>query len=135
MYGQALRIIRICSTEEAKDRGLEWLVGRLREREYSEAIIQAGISKARAVTRHEALKKVEKAGDQDKVRQHHRLVTEFDRRSSPALATILETNYQQIVARDQRLARVFPKPPRPPLREGRMSVSYSAEQGCHLSEG
>ena len=117
VYGQAPRIVRICSTVEAREHQLEKLAERCRKRQYSEAVIQAGIERARAVPREEALKKVGKK--QEKEGRQHRMVVEYDRRSSPALASVLETNYQQMVGRDQRLARIFQKPPRPAFKRGK----------------
>ena len=88
------------------------------ERNYSAAIISAGIDRARAVPREEALKKVARKEDEEGARQHH-LIVEYDRRSSPALAAVLENNYQQMVNKDQRLGRIFPKPPKPTYRRGK----------------
>ena len=59
VYGLALMYVRICSTEEARERRLDMLAARLRQRSYSKAVIQAGITRAKAVPREEALKKVE----------------------------------------------------------------------------
>ena len=118
VYGLALRIRRICSTEERAEAQFKKLAERLRERDYSEAIISAGIDRARAVPREEALKKVARKEDEEVGRQHH-LIVEYDRRSSPALASVLENNYQQMVSKDQRLGRIFPKPPKPTYKRGK----------------
>ena len=64
-------------------------------------MIIAGIAKAKAVQRGDALKKVVK-DQQDECRQH-RLIVEYDRRSSPPVKEILESNYMGMVARDRRL--------------------------------
>ena len=61
--------------------------------------MEAGISQARGVTRAEALKKVDKTKGEEKDRQH-RLIVEYDRRSFPALATILWNNFEAAIARD-----------------------------------
>ena len=79
-------------------------------------MILAGISKARQVSREEALKKVDRVNNKDR---QHRLVVEYDRRSGPLLSTVLQTNYNQMVARDQRLGRIFPNPPRPAFKRGK----------------
>ena len=92
VYSLALRIIRICSQEEDKDKRLEKLAAKLRMREYSDAVIEAGIARAKAVERADALKRVEKQHGEEGGRQH-RLITEYDRRSSPALGGILDSNY------------------------------------------
>ena len=118
VYSLALRIIRICSQEEDKDKRLEELAAKLRLREYSEAVIEAGIARAKVVDRADALKRVEKQQGEEGGRQH-RLITEYDRRSSPALGGILDSNYHQMVSRDQRLGRMFPKPPRPTHTRGK----------------
>ena len=89
----------------------------MREREYSNTVIEAGISRARAVTREDALKKVERKTDE--LGRQHRLIVEWDHRSSPALAGILKNNYQQMVSRDQRLKNMFPKVPKPAFRRGK----------------
>jgi hypothetical protein len=117
VFSLALRITRICSTPEAAQKRYEELAERLREREYSEAVITAGIDRAKAVARVEALKKVDKKEEEEG--RQHRLVVEWDRRSSPALAGILETNYKEMVGRDQRLGKVFPKVPRPAFKRGK----------------
>ena len=76
------------------------LADKLQAREYREDVTLAGIARARAVTREEDLKKVVRA--EAKGSRQHRLIVEYDRRSSPALSTVLEANYQQMLARDQR---------------------------------
>ena len=115
-----MRITRICSSEEAADRRYKELEGRLREREYIEAVIKAGIARAKEVFRTEALKKVDKQQEQGIEERQHRLIVEWDRRSSLALAEILERNYQEMVTRDQRLGKIFPKIQRPAFKRGRM---------------
>ena len=117
VYSLALRINRICSSSEGAEKRYDELAAKLREREYREEVIQAGISRAKAVDREDALKKVEKK-QEDQGRQH-RLIVEWDHRSSPALGNILNNNYQQMVGRDQRLGRTFPKVPKPAFKRGK----------------
>ena len=117
VYGLALRVNRNCSTAEAADLRYEELAARLRQREYPETVIAAGIARARAVPRLEALQKVERV--EGGGGRQHRLITEYDRRSSPALAGVLKSNYEQMVARDRRLGRTFPNPPRPGFKRGK----------------
>ena len=117
VYGLALRINQNCSTPETAEKRYEELAARLKQHEYSDAVIKAGIAKAREVPREEALRKVVKQkrpGD-----RQHRLVTEYDRRSSPALAGILQSNHQQMLSRDQRMGRIFPNQPRPAFKRGK----------------
>jgi hypothetical protein len=117
VYGLALRVNRNCSTPEAADLRYEEVAARLRQREYAETVIEAGISKAKAVPRDEALRKVVR--QQGGGGRRHRLVTEFDRRSSPALVGILKANYEQMKDRDQRMGRIFPNPPRPSFKRSK----------------
>ena len=99
VYSLALRINRICSTAKAAEQRYVELAERLREREYKEKDIKDGISKAKAITRENALKKVDKKVYEGG--RQHRLVTEFDRRTSQALSGILTAKYDQMVLRDQ----------------------------------
>ena len=50
VYSLALRVRRICSTEAAPEVQFGKLAMKLRRREYSEAVIQASISRARSVS-------------------------------------------------------------------------------------
>ena len=103
VYSVALRIRRICCTEEAAEKRFSELATRLKDRKYSDSVILAGIARARAVTREEALNRVNR---QREPGRKHRLIVTYDRRSSPALGPIPEDNYKQMVAQDQRLARL-----------------------------
>ena len=116
VYSLALRIRRICSSEEDTELQFSKLADRLRERHYREEVIQAGINRAREVTREEALRKVVRPPE---VGRQHRLVVTYDRRSSPALGSVLKNNYEQMVRQDLRLGRTFPKIPRPVYRGGK----------------
>ena len=57
-YSLALRIIRICSRIEDRDKRLEELKVMLLEREYKLNVINAAIRKAKEIPRQEALNKV-----------------------------------------------------------------------------
>ena len=116
VYSQALRLRRICSKEEWFEEAVEGLEDKLKIRGYSENVVQAGISRARAVTRKEALRRVIKR-EELKNRQH-RLIVEYDRRSCPALAAILVNNYEAAGARDARFPQTFPNIPKPVYRRG-----------------
>ena len=117
VYSLALRLRRICSKEEWFEKATEELGEKLKVRGYSRAVVEAGISRARAVTREEALRRVDKGAGEEKDRQH-RLIVEYDRRSCPALATILKNNYEAAAARDTRFTKFFSKVPRPVYRKG-----------------
>ena len=117
VYSLALRINRICSTAKAADQRYIELAERLREREYKEKDIENGVNRAKAIKREDALRKVDKKESEGG--RQHRLVTEFDRRTSQALGGILTANYDQMAVRDQRLRKIFPKPPKPAYTRGR----------------
>ena len=114
MYSLALRTVRICSQEVDRDKRLEELADRLRQRQYREEVI---IAKAKAVHRGNALKKVVKE-QQEVSRQHRLIIVQYDRRSSPPVKEILESNYMGMVARDKRTGKTFPNIPRPTFAKG-----------------
>ena len=116
VYSLALRIRRVCSDPADTEVKFEELAARLRERQYKETIIQAGIEKARRVDRKEALKKVDST-DQDEKPPH--LIVTYDRRSSPELGRILRRHYDGMVRRDRRMKQVFPLAPRPVFKRGK----------------
>ena len=120
VYSLAIRLRRICSTEESFEHRVGDLKNKLLEREYPPEVIEAGIQRARLVPRSEALKKVEKgAGGPGDVARQHRLIVEFDRRSSPALGQVLKNNYEAAAQRDARFKTLFSKCPRPCFKRGR----------------
>ena len=77
---------------------------KLRERDYPNEVIEAGIARAREV--------VEPGGRQ------HRLIVQYDRRSSPALGQILRNNYEAAVNKDTRFKALFRKCPKPTFQRG-----------------
>ena len=115
VYSLAIRLRRICCTEELFQLRADQLRERLLERGYAKEIIQAGISKARAVPRLEALKKVKK---KEQIERRHYLIVEYDRRSSPALAQILKSNYDAACYRDARMKTLFKCAPKPTFKKG-----------------
>ena len=118
-YSLAIRLRRICCTDELFELRAKQLMDRLLERGYAKAIVEAGIRKAREGPRLEALKKVERGEGREAEggRQHHLIVT-YDRRSSPALGQILRSNYNQACARDTRMKTLFKNPPKPTFKKG-----------------
>lgn len=90
-------------------------------REYNKTIVKAGIEKAKAVTREEALHRAEirRRGKKEGEVRQHRLIMEYDQRTGPMLREVLEENYKQMVDRDQRLKVSFPKIPRPTFKRGK----------------
>ena len=119
VYSLAIRLRRICCTEELFELRAGQLKQKLLERGYALEVIEAGITRAREVPRLEALKKVERKeeGEAGEGRQHH-LIVEYDRRSSPALGQILKNNYEAACNRDARMKALFKKPPKPTFKKG-----------------
>ena len=119
VYSLAIRLRRICGTDATFERRAGELKEKLLSRGYSATTVDAGIHRARMVERSEALKKVENRKSLSPGVRQHRLIVEFDRRTSPALGRILENNYEAACARDARFRVLFPKPPKPTFRKGR----------------
>ena len=119
VYSLAIRLRRICCTDELFELRANELKKKLCDRGYSVTVVEAGIDRARQVERREALKKVERVRDQGEGGRQHRLIVEFDRRTSPALGQILKNNFEGASARDSRFSRLFGKPPRPCFRKGK----------------
>ena len=119
VYSLAIRLRRICCTDELFELRANELKRKLCDRGYSVTVVEAGIDRARQVERREALKKVERVRDQGEGGRQHRLIVEFDRRTSPALGQILKNNFEGASARDSRFSRLFGKPPRPCFRKGK----------------
>ena len=69
--------------------------------------------------RRVALKKVI---EEKEVCKEQRLITTFDRRSSPALRGILRNNHAAMMMRDCRLKGPFPNPPRAVFRRGKRII-------------
>ena len=57
--------------------------------------------------------------EQQEVTRQHRLIVQYDRRSSPPVRKILESNYMGMVARDKRMDKIFPCIPRPNFAKGK----------------
>ena len=119
VYSLALRIRRICSSDERFEVRADELKKKLLERKYSETVIDAGIERGRRVQRSEALKKVEKKPEGNEEGRQHRLIVEYDRRTGPALRQTLHNNYEAAANRDIRFKKMFPKTPKPVFTKGK----------------
>ena len=105
-YSSALRIVRICTTSETRDKRLLELKDLFLKRGYKENIIDKAIEKARKVPRKYALKRVDK-----KVTQERPIfVTKYDPRM-PLIPKIQNKHWRSMVKGDNYLLKVFPEPP------------------------
>jgi ribosome modulation factor len=119
VYSLALRLRRICCTDQLFEKRALELQEKLLERGYSREVVMAGIQRAREVVRSEALRRVEKRRvEGEEGGRQHRLITEFDRRSSPALRQVLQNNYEAACNRDSGFKAMFPKCPKPVFKRG-----------------
>ena len=103
-FSLAYRIVRICSTLELRDVRLEELRTFLLERNYSGAVVESALNKAKQVDRNEALKRVVKK-DQDRVV----FALGFDPRL-PSISSIIKRHWRSMTL-DPWLQEVFPEPP------------------------
>ena len=104
-FSLALRIVRICSLPETRDKRLIELKQMLGDRGYKNNIINNAIEKAKCIPRSKALEKVTKK------KQGTRPVfaITFDPRL-PSIPQIVNKHYRTMVA-DPHLAEAFPLPP------------------------
>ena len=105
-FSLCMRIQRICSEPEAREQRFAELKELLLSREYPQNIINSAIKRARAIPRHEALKKVV----QTKSERRPIFVVTFDPRL-PAIPPIQQKHWRSMVNQDQYMKRVFPLPP------------------------
>ena len=85
---------------------LEELKNMLLSRNYKKSIINAAIEKAKSIPRSEAIKKVIRKQDPDRVV----FVVQYDPRL-PSISNVLHKHYRTMIASDPSLKEVFPKPP------------------------
>ena len=104
-YSLALRIVRICSFKEDRERRFLELKDFLLSRDYRPSIIDSAIDKARNVQRSEALKKVHK----EKSQNRPVFVIHYDPRL-PSIPAIVQKHWRTMI-QDPRLKEVFPVPP------------------------
>ena len=120
VYGLALRVRRIASVEVEAQKAFKELEEKLLRREYNRTIVMAGINKAKAMTRKEALKSAERGRGwkKEKGPRQHRLIIEYDRRTGHIFKEALENNYRQMIEEDQRMKTYFPVAPKPTFKRG-----------------
>ena len=104
-YSLALRIVRICSMTETREKRFSELKDMLLSREYSSNIINAAIDRARNIPRLEALKKVVKP----KTSERPVFVIHYDPRL-PSVNSIIKKHYR-VMTQDPKMKEVFPEAP------------------------
>ena len=104
-FSLALRIVRICSLSEDRDKRLEELKSLLLTRNYKSKLIDAAIQKAIQIPRTEALKKVIKSKNSPRPV----FAITFDPRL-PSISGIVQRHWRTMV-KDPHLSEAFPLPP------------------------
>ena len=105
-FSLGLRIVRICSRPEDREKRFGELKQMLLERNYPSKIIDAAIERARNISRKEALKKVVRdKNDSDRPV----FVVLYDPRL-PSIPAIVKKHWR-VMCQDPYLKRVYPKPP------------------------
>ena len=106
-FSQCLRIVRICTEEEAKEKRFLELKALLVNRKYPENIINAAISKARLIPRLEALKSQKPP---QPTNRRPIFVVQYDPRL-PDVTDITHKQYNVMIKHNQYMKDVFPEPP------------------------
>lgn len=127
-FSLALRIVRICTDMSERDMRLQELKDMLLARNYKNNLINAAIDKALKIPRAEAIKKVIRKQDPDRVV----FSIMYDPRL-PSISHILNKHYRTMVTTDPKLKEIFPKPPmvayrRPPTIKDKLIHSKLPEQ-------
>ena len=104
-FSLALRIVRICSEQESRDKRLAELKEMLLDRDYKPKIIDAAINKAKGISRQEALKRVVK----DKSSDRAVFVVRYDP-GLPSITKIVHKHWRSMTS-DPHMKAIFPKPP------------------------
>ena len=106
-FSLGLRVVRICSKAENRDKRLNELKYLLMERGYAEYVIDRALTKARAVPRQRALLKRK---NKENTIKRPIFAVKFDPRL-PSLQAIQAKHWRAMTGSDQYLASVFPAPP------------------------
>lgn len=104
-YSLALRIVRICTLIEDREKRFLELKTLLLSRDYKPKMIDSAIERARNVPRDQALKKVSK----EKATKRPVFVIHFDPRL-PSISEIVRKHWRTMT-KDPRLKEIFPVPP------------------------
>ena len=104
-YSLALRIVRICTFNEDREKRFLELKNLLLSRNYKSKMIDSAINKARSIPRNEALKKVYR----EKTTSRPVFVMHYDPRL-PSIPAIVRKHWRTMTL-DPRLKEIFPDPP------------------------
>ena len=105
-FSLCLRIVRICSKPEYREKQFLKLKELMTSREYSESTIDAAINRARGIPRHVALRRVMKK--QEGIRPVFALT--YDPRL-PNIQNIQAKHWRSMISQDPYLSEVFLQPP------------------------
>ena len=106
-YSLGLRIVRVCTKPETRDKRMRELKELLLARDYPERLIDSALDKARAVPRHKALMKGIKR------RQQKNAGPVFALKYNPRLPSIsnIQAKHWRSMSNDPYMKEVFPQPP------------------------
>ena len=108
-----LRVARICSRPEDRDKRLEEQKNMLLSRGYNRRMVETKIEEAKQLDRTTLLEKVVRREGEDRVRY----ITTYDPRL-PAISSILRKSWTTMLERDPRLRTAFPHPSQACYRQG-----------------
>ena len=103
----AIRILRICTEADARERRFSELKEMLLDRNYPEGIINAAIHKARSIPRNIAIRKVVR---ENNTKRRPIFVISWDPRL-PSLSTMTMKHWRSMTSQDPTMQEVFPEPP------------------------
>ena len=104
-FSLALRIVRICTLQEDREKRFSELKDLLLSRDYKPKVIDSAIQKARNIPREEALKRVNKS----KSSERPVFVIQYDPRL-PSIPMIVKKHWRSMT-QDPRMKEIFPLPP------------------------
>ena len=104
----AIRITRICTEIDTREKRYAELKNMLLERDYKEGMIDNAISPARSIPRSEAIKKV--ARDTEPTNRRPVFVVSWDPRL-PSIPALTQKHWRTMTTQDPYLQEVFPEPP------------------------
>ena len=106
-FSLALRIVKICSNVENRNKRCEELKQMLMEREYDEAVVDSAINRAKKISREKALEpKIQKSESE----KRPVYVSTYDPRL-PNISNIINKHWRAQSFVDNNFKKNFPKPP------------------------